>query len=158
MVRRGGVVVAGLGLGAIVFVLGLGGGAPAGAVEPACNWLGEDIPLPLPLTVETPRDIAFKGAAERQYLILNLLAGGKLAWQRGDYAGAVQKWESLLRTPGLDPQIQSTVSPFLTEARERLAQSSRDGVYALRASPRRISRIHSHHRRSHHGRPEHCAG
>jgi plastocyanin len=97
-------------------------GRPALAADPSCNWLGDDLPMPLPLTVETPRDIAFKGAAERQYLILNLLAGGKLAWQRGDYAAAVQKWEALLRTSGLDPHVEKAVTPFLADARERLGQ------------------------------------
>ncbi len=48
------------------------------------KWLGDDLPLPLP--VKTPQDIGFKSAAERQYLIFNLMAGGKLAYQRGDYA------------------------------------------------------------------------
>ena len=64
------------------------------------RWLGDE--LPLPLAVKTPQDIGFKTAAERQYLIFNLMAGGKLAFQRGDYATAVDKWESLLRVPGLD--------------------------------------------------------
>jgi plastocyanin len=101
----------------------------------ACNWLGEDLPLPLPLTVETPRDIAFKGAAERQYLILNLLAGGKLAYQRGDFAGAVQKWETLLRTSGLDPHVEKAVAPFLADARERVGHPARDVAAASPAPP-----------------------
>ncbi len=37
--------------------------------------------------------------AEQQYLIFNLLAGGKLAWDNGDYATAASKWEALLRGP-----------------------------------------------------------
>ena len=43
--------------------------------------------MPLQLAVKSPEDLAFKAAAERQYLIFNLLAGGKLAWDRGDYDG-----------------------------------------------------------------------
>jgi len=93
----------------------LAGGAPgAGAAEPP-RWLGDDLPLPLP--VKTPQDIGFKAAAERQYLIFNLMAGGKLAYQRGDYPTAVDKWETLLRIGGLDPQIEKAVTPFLTDAR-----------------------------------------
>jgi plastocyanin len=90
----------------------------ANAAEPP-KWLGDDLPLPLP--VKTPQDIGFKAAAERQYLIFNLMAGGKLAYQRGEYATAVDKWETLLRIPGLDPQIEKAVTPFLTDARARAA-------------------------------------
>ena len=91
-----------------------------GAADPG-SWPGEDLPLPLP--VETPRDLHFKTVAERQYLIFNLLASGKVALQRGDYALAVRKWESLLKIPDLEAQIQRVVEPFLAEARERLAQA-----------------------------------
>jgi plastocyanin len=81
------------------------------------RWLGDDLPLPLP--VKTPQDIGFKAAAERQYLIFNLMASGKLAYQRGDYAAAVDRWQMLLRMEGLDPQIEKAVAPFLAEARAR---------------------------------------
>jgi plastocyanin len=97
-------------------------GVPVGAAEPP-KWLGDDLPLPLP--VKTPQDIGFKAAAERQYLIFNLLAGGKLAYQRGEYAVAVEKWETLLRIGGLDPQIEKAVAPFLTDARARTGQAPR---------------------------------
>src|SRR5436190_17220685 len=90
----------------------------AGAAEPA-RWLGDDLPLPLP--VKTPQDIGFKAAAERQYLIFNLMAGGKLAYQRGDYPTAVDKWETLLRIGGLDPLVEKAVTPFLTDARAKAA-------------------------------------
>src|SRR5262245_8856182 len=86
---------------------------PAAAAEPP-KWLGDDLPLPLP--VRTPQDIGFKAAAERQYLIFNLMAGGKVAYQRGDYATAVEKWETLLRIQGLDPQSEKAVTPVLVEA------------------------------------------
>ena len=42
------------------------------------EWLGPE--MPLPLAVRTPQDLEFKSAAEKQYLIFNLLAGGKLEW------------------------------------------------------------------------------
>src|SRR5262245_53816700 len=90
---------------------------PAAAAEPP-KWLGDDLPLPLP--VKTPQDIGFKSAAERQYLIFNLMAGGKLAYQRGDYAAAAEKWETLLRMSGLDPQIEKAVMPFLSDARSKV--------------------------------------
>src|SRR5882672_11431885 len=63
------------------------------------GWLGEE--MPLPLAVKTPQDLAVKAAAERQYLIFNLLAGGKLAWDAGDFATAATKWEALLKIRGL---------------------------------------------------------
>ena len=91
----------------------------------AAAWLGDDLPLPLP--VKTPQDIGFKSAAERQYLIFNLMAGGKLAFQRGDYATAVDKWETLLRMPGLDPQIEAAVAPFLDDARAGRARQAGAG-------------------------------
>ena len=91
------------------------------------RWLGDDLPLPLP--VKTPQDIGFKSATERQYLIFNLMAGGKLAYQHGDYAAAVDKWETLLRMPGLDPQIERVVGPFLDDARTRAAQPVKPGTH-----------------------------
>jgi plastocyanin len=101
---------------ALALVCGVRGRAAAAEAK----WLGDDLPLPLP--VKTPQDIGFKSATERQYLIFNLMAGGKLAYQRGDYGAAVEKWETLLRMPGLDPQIERAVAPFLDDARARLGQ------------------------------------
>jgi plastocyanin len=81
------------------------------------GWLGEE--LPLPLAVRTPQDLAVKEIAERQYLIFNLLAGGKLAWDAGDFVTATAKWEALLRTPGLDPEVDRVIRPLAAEARTR---------------------------------------
>jgi plastocyanin len=100
-------------------VVGLLAAAPPGGATEPPKWLGDDLPLPLP--VKTPQDIGFKAAAERQYLIFNLMAGGKLAYQRGDYAAAVDKWETLLRIKDLDPQIERAVTPFLVDARAKAA-------------------------------------
>lgn len=83
------------------------------------GWLGEE--LPLPLAVRTPQDLAVKSAAEKQYLIFNLLAGGKLAWDSGDFATAATKWEALLRIHPLDPELEKTIKPLAAEARGRAA-------------------------------------
>ena len=99
----------------------------AAAAGGEAKWLGDD--LPLPLQVKTPQDIGFKSATERQYLIFNLMAGGKLAYQRGDYAAAVDKWDTLLRMPGIDPQIERVVGPFLDDARVRAGQPAKPGAH-----------------------------
>jgi plastocyanin len=81
------------------------------------EWLGEE--MPLPLAVKTPQDLAVKSVAEKQYLIFNLLAGGKVAWDAGDFATAATKWETLLRVPGIDPEIERVIRPLALAARER---------------------------------------
>jgi plastocyanin len=93
---------------------------PAVAAPPASDvrgWMGEE--LPLPLAVRTPQDLAVKSAAEKQYLIFNLLAGGKLAWDGGDFATAATKWEALLRIHPLDPELEKMIKPLANEARSR---------------------------------------
>src|SRR5215467_5817780 len=79
------------------------------------GWLGEE--MPLPLAVRTAQDLAVKAAAEKQYLIFNLLAGGKLAWDGGDFATAAGKWEALLRVHGLDPDLEKLIRPLAHDAR-----------------------------------------
>jgi plastocyanin len=81
------------------------------------GWLGEE--LPLPLAVRTPQDLALKSAAEKQYLIFNLLAGGKLAWDGGDFATAAMKWEALLKLRPVDPDLEKLIKPLAHEARSR---------------------------------------
>lgn len=100
---------------AAVFLLA----APAWAEPPHKDapWLGEE--MPLPMSVRTPADLALKSVAERQYLIFNLIAGGKLAWDRGDFATAAAKWEALLRLPNLDGEIDRVVRPLAGDARAR---------------------------------------
>ncbi len=83
----------------------------------ASDWPGER--LPLPLAVKSPEDLAFKALAERQYLIFNLLAGGKLAYDRGEFGSAAEKWETLLRLEGLDPAIDQAVRPLAVAARQK---------------------------------------
>jgi plastocyanin len=87
----------------------------------AGDWLGEE--LPLPLSVRTPQDLSVKAAAERQYLIFNLLAGGKLAYDRGNFSAAALKWEALLRIPGLDPEVERVIRPLAEDARVRAGGS-----------------------------------
>jgi plastocyanin len=84
---------------------------------PPPGWPGEE--MPLPLAVRTPADLALKAVAERQYLIFNLLASGKLAWDRGDFATAAAKWEALLRLPRIDPELDKVIRPLAVDARGR---------------------------------------
>lgn len=91
--------------------------AAAPKVDAGVPWLPET--MPLPLAVRTPEDLAFKAAAERQYLVFNLLAGGKVALDRGDYEGAARRWESLLRTPGLPADLDALVRPLAKDARAK---------------------------------------
>jgi plastocyanin len=92
--------------------------APGGSASgQGANWPGEE--MPLPLAVRTPQDLAIKALAERQYLIFNLLAGGKLAFDTGNFATAATKWEALLRLPGLDPDIDRNMRPLALDARAR---------------------------------------
>ena len=80
--------------------------------------------MPLPLAVKTPQDLAIKAIAEKQYLIFNLLAGGKLAWDAGEFATAATKWDTLLRVPGLDPEIERVIRPLAVAARERSGEKA----------------------------------
>jgi hypothetical protein len=131
MVKPGTAVVAARGLVWAGLVLAM---YPTGLARGAENprWLGDELPLPLP--VKTPQDIAFKTAAERQYLIFNLMAGGKLAFQRSDFAVAIEKWETLSRVPGLDPQVMTAVAPYLAEARAKLGLPAAGEPASMRES------------------------
>ncbi len=94
--------------------------APANAADlrkPAEAWLGDE--MPLPLAVRSAEDLALKAVAERVYLVFNLLAGGKLAWDRSRFDEAAGKWERLLAMPGLDPEIERLIRPLAKEARRR---------------------------------------
>src|SRR6516162_7457320 len=103
----------------LAFVVGSRFAAAAPPAAPAGSraWLGEE--MPLPLAVRTAQDLAVKAAAEKQYLIFNLLAGGKLAWDAGDFATAATKWEALLRVHGLDPEVEHVIRPLARDARAR---------------------------------------
>jgi len=99
----------------------------------APGWGGET--MPLALAVRTPEDLAFKTAAERQYLFFNLLAGGKQRWDRGDFAGAAERWEALLRTPGLPPELEALVGPAAKAAREKAGGAAGSSVVPMAQSP-----------------------
>ena len=94
------------------------------APAPKHDWLGTE--MPLPLAVRTPQDLQFKSIAEREYLIFNLLATGKVAWDSGDFATAAARWESLLSVPNLDPEIDKVVRPFAEEARKKAGGKAGD--------------------------------
>jgi plastocyanin len=87
------------------------GPPPATAPPP---WPSHE--MPLPIAVRSPQDLAFKTEVERQYLIFSLMAGGRVAWEAGDYARAAHEWEALLKLPGLPAEIARVVTPLLGEA------------------------------------------
>ncbi len=109
----------------LLLVLAICGFNPSGAFAATPDrprWLAEE--MPLPLSVRTPRDLDFKAAAERQYLIFNLLAGGKWAYDQGHFAEAVERWNTLLRLPKLDPELGKLIVPLLNEARTRAGEAA----------------------------------
>ncbi len=81
------------------------------------GWVADE--QPLPLAVRTPEDLKFKAAAEKQYLVFNLLGSGKMAWDKGDFATAATKWEALLRVPGLSSELDTLVRPMAVAARAK---------------------------------------
>lgn len=102
----------------LLLVLLLPFGYQVAVAAPAATvWAGEEVPLQL--SVRTPQDLAVKALVERQYLVFNLLAGGKQAYDAGNFALAAAKWESLLRVPGLDLDIDRVIRPLAGEARAR---------------------------------------
>lgn len=88
----------------------------------AGGWPGDE--MPLPLTVKTPEDLQFKASAEKQYLIFNLMAAGRLAWERGEWAVAAEKWEALLKVPELPASIDAAVRPLTLQARAKAGNSA----------------------------------
>jgi plastocyanin len=110
------------GLMVALIPLGASGAAARAKEQPHApavdsSWPGEE--MPLPLTVRTPDDLVFKETAEHQYLIFNLLASGKLAYDRGDMATAATKWETLLRVPNLPADLDRVIRPLAIDARQR---------------------------------------
>jgi plastocyanin len=90
---------------------------PVFAADPRKDWLREE--MPLPLVVRTPEDLSFKTAAERQYLIFNLLAGGRIAYDAGDMGTAAERWGTLLRMRSVPADVKAAVRPLAADARRR---------------------------------------
>jgi plastocyanin len=103
--------------------------ARAAPPELPADWPGDDFPLPL--QSRTAQDLAFKSEAERQYLIFNLMTSGKRAFEAGDFARAIRKWEGLLRVPNLPPEVTRVVQPLLEDAQQAAAAG---GVAVARAA------------------------
>jgi len=113
----------------LIAIIAVGGPAPPAAANAAAGGSAAALPsasssgsawpahdMPLPITVRNPQDLAFKTEVERQYLIFNLMASGRVAYEAGDFARAAREWESLLRVAGLAPEIARVVSPLLADA------------------------------------------
>ena len=62
------------------------------------------------------------------------MAGGKLAWDAAT-SRRVDKWETLLRIAGLDPQIEKGGPPFLDEARAKAGGPRRPAGADARGPP-----------------------
>jgi plastocyanin len=75
--------------------------------------------MPLPVTVKGPEDLPFKAAAERQYLVFNLMVAGRLAYERGEWEVAAEKFEKLLQVPELPASVDAAVRPLAVTARQK---------------------------------------
>jgi plastocyanin len=117
---------------ACLLAAGTGGApAPLPGAQPVPITPGRESPLQI--AVKTPQDLAFKTEVERQYLILNLMAGGRMAYEAGDFARAAHDWEVLLKVPGLPPEVARVVSPLLAEAQRQ--RGGAGGASAPAAAP-----------------------
>ena len=94
------------------------------------GWPGDE--MPLPVTVRGPEDLQFKASAEKQYLIFNLMVSGRLAYERGDWATAAEKWEALLRVPELPASVDAAVRPLAIASRQKAGGTP---VAAVPAAP-----------------------
>jgi plastocyanin len=64
------------------------------------------------------RDQRMLKLIDRETQISTLLTAGKLAFDAGDYATAVSRWEALLRIEGVPSDVESAVKPLLAQARK----------------------------------------
>ena len=124
---------------------------PAAAAE-AADTLWPGSAFPLPLKVESSDELAFKALAEREYLVFNLLVGGKVAYDRRQYEVAAKTWETLLRLPDLDPQTRKVVAPLLDSARAEVNRAAgtpdkpRPSMGALTEAPRPLTAMAAQYR------------
>ena len=72
---------------------------------------------------------------ERQYLIVNLMAGGRMAYEAGDFARAARDWEMLLKVPSLPPEVAKVVSPLLAEAQRQRGGAGAPSAPAAPGTP-----------------------
>jgi len=100
------------------------GGAAAPAAQAPLLPIAPGHEAPLPIAVRTPQDLVFKTEVERQYLIVNLMAGGRIGYEAGDFARAVRDWEALFKLPNLPPEITRAVAPLLAEAQRQRGGAS----------------------------------
>jgi plastocyanin len=91
--------------------------------------------MPLPISVKNPQDLAFKTEVERQYLIFNLMATGRVAYEAGDYGRAAREWEALMKVPGLAPEIARAVAPLLAEAQRQRGSAGSPNAAAADLAP-----------------------
>ena len=89
----------------------------------------------LQIAVKTPQDLAFKTEVERQYLILNLMAGGRMAYEAGDFARAAHDWEVLLKVPSLPPEVARVVLLLLAEAQRQRGGAGAPSAPAAPGTP-----------------------
>jgi len=69
------------------------------------------------------RDPRLLRLIDREMQIANLLSGGKLAYDAGDFSSAAAKWEALLKIEGLPADVERAVKPLLAEARSRRGET-----------------------------------
>ena len=92
--------------------------------------------MPLPISVKTPQDLAFKSEAERQYLIFNLMAGGRLAYEAGDYAPGRARVGDAAQGPESAVRVSRVVTP-LAGTRAASGGVAADGARPRAAATRR---------------------
>src|SRR4051812_28716081 len=73
--------------------------------------------LSLLLAAPQKRDQALLHLIDRETQIASLLTAGKLAYDAGDYATAVARWDALLKIEGVPADVERAIKPLAAEAR-----------------------------------------